>query len=263
MHSNSQHSTPEVPITTAKDWILTIPFLVAFCSTLVIGDIIHRFLWSKRVIYRFAVTVNKLLVFSMRLSGSRVNIEELKGIPAGTPLIIVSNHQSLMDIPLLYVLFRLHHPKFVSKRELARFLPFVSYHLRHGGHVIIDRKDKRGAVTVLQERGKRMSAEQCSIVLFPEGTRARTGQLGSFKSGGLVTLLEAAPEFTIVPAVIDGSWRFASHKLRPVPRHTTITVKALTPILPENRGETSALLSRIEAAIQGELLKIRGANGEQ
>jgi acyltransferase-like protein len=72
--------------------------------------------------------------------------------------------------------------------------PSVSYNLRRGGHVLIDRNDVPSAIAAIRALGERVCDGRCSAVIFPEGTRARGGALGAFRRAGLSALLDAAPE---------------------------------------------------------------------
>ena len=74
-------------------------------------------------------------------------------MPESGPLIIVTNHQSMYDIPPLIWYLRKYHPKFVSKKELGKGIPSVSFNLRHGGSALIDRKDRRQARAELERLG--------------------------------------------------------------------------------------------------------------
>src|SRR5438046_9557574 len=104
----------------------------------------------------------------------------------------------MFDIALLGTLLCWSFPKCISERSLGRSIPSVSYNLRRGGHVLIDRGDAPGAVATIRELGRRVQAGGISAVIFPEGTRSRAGELREFRRAGTLALLEAAPG---VPAV--------------------------------------------------------------
>jgi 1-acyl-sn-glycerol-3-phosphate acyltransferase len=147
------------------------------------------------------------------------------------------------------MLLRSHFPKYVSKRSLARWIPSVSYNLRRGGHVLIDRSDAASAVAAIRELGERVHAGRCSAVIFPEGTRARHGGLGEFRRAGLAALLDAAPDTPVVPMAIDESWRLLRHNYLPVPFGTRVRVHIGRPI-PRSAGEDpQALLERVRGEI--------------
>jgi 1-acyl-sn-glycerol-3-phosphate acyltransferase len=120
-------------------------------------------------------------------------------VAPGRKLIIMSNHQSQLDIPTLTkALDRL--TGFVAKRELSR-IPLLNYWMRQLGCVIIDRADKRGAHQALEAAARGMGENP--LVVFPEGTRSRDGKLLPFKLGG--TRLALLAQAIIVPALIENS----------------------------------------------------------
>ena len=111
-----------------------------------------------------------------QLLGTTFRIENREMLPQDVPLIFVSNHQSLYDIIGIIWFLRKFHPKFVSKQELAKGIPSVSYNLRHGGSVIIDRKDPKQAIPVIKKLAEYIELHHRSAVIFPEGTRSRTSK---------------------------------------------------------------------------------------
>jgi 1-acyl-sn-glycerol-3-phosphate acyltransferase len=80
------------------------------------------------------------LVANTYVLGTRYKIENRESIPNDVPLIIASNHQSLYDITTISWFLRKTHPKFISKIELGKGIPSISYNLNHGGSVLINRK---------------------------------------------------------------------------------------------------------------------------
>ena len=84
---------------------------------------------------------NGLLLVILHVLGTTINFKKSGSIPKKVPIIIACNHQSLWDIPPLIWFLRRIHPKFISKKELGKGLPTISYNLKHGGSVLIDRKD--------------------------------------------------------------------------------------------------------------------------
>jgi len=104
-------------------------------------------------------------------------------------------------------LLREFHPKFVSKIELGKGIPSVSYNLQHGGSVLIDRKDPRQALPELKKMGEYIENNCRSTVIFPEGTRTRNGHPKPFASNGLKILCKYAPDAWVVPVTINNSWK--------------------------------------------------------
>ena len=151
--------------------------------------------------------LNLSLVRCTHLIGTRYQFRNVHQIPTSKPLIIVANHQSMYDIPPIIWFMRKHHPKFISKIELGRGIPSVSFNLRHGGSVLIDRKDPKQALPALKKFGEYVAANNRSAVIFPEGTRSRTGKPKKFAVNGLKTLFESIPDGLVVPITINNSWK--------------------------------------------------------
>ena len=89
--------------------------------------------------------------------------------------------------------------------ELSKYIPSISYNLRVGGSVAIDRKDPEGAIKKITEFAKWVKAENCSICIFPEGTRSKGGEVQAFKTQGLEAILKEIPDAYIVPIVIQNT----------------------------------------------------------
>jgi 1-acyl-sn-glycerol-3-phosphate acyltransferase len=128
--------------------------------------------------------------------------------------------------------FQKHHPKFIAKKELLRWVPSVSIYLRHSGAAVIDRKSGKEAVTIIAEFGKALTAQNASACIFPEGTRTRDGKMKPFKIGGVASLLSSMPNALVVPVAISGTYALTAKRFWPVPVGVRITVTALQPIEP-------------------------------
>ena len=136
-------------------------------------------------------------------------------IPENVPIIFVANHQSLYDIAGIIWFMRRFHPKFVSKKELGSGIPSISYNLKHGGSVLIDRKDPKQAIPVITSLGKYIEKHTRSAVIFPEGTRSKTGKPKEFAQTGMKILCKAAPSAYVVPITINNSWKFVKYGFFP------------------------------------------------
>ncbi len=115
------------------------------------------------------------------------------------------------DISPIVWFMRKHHPKFVSKIELGKGIPSVSYNLRHGGSVLINRKDSRQSLTQIAKLGKYIEKHKRAAVIFPEGTRSKTGEPKKFHTTGLKVLIKKAPSALIVPISINNSWKMLKY----------------------------------------------------
>lgn len=161
---------------------------------------------------KVASALNWCLLRCVLILGVRTRLEVEDWPPEGKPLIVVANHQNAIDISGISWLLRRYTPVFVSKRELGRGLPSVSYNLRHSGAALIDRDDPRQSLREIGRLGRLIHERNWSAVIFPEGTRSRTGSLGPFSSAGIKTLLKYAPDALVVPVCIDGAWRMGGLK---------------------------------------------------
>jgi 1-acyl-sn-glycerol-3-phosphate acyltransferase len=200
------------------------------------------------------------LLWTLRLAGTRFVVERSPHVRPGRPYLFVSNHQSMFDIPLFGALLFRHFPKYVSKQELARrWIPSISYNLKRGGNALINRTDRASAVEEIRRLGEReVRDRRVSAVIFPEGTRARTGVLAPFKAQGLATLMEAAPAAPVVPVAIDGSWRLVAHGLRPVPFGTRVHVRIGDPIERAAGEDPHAIAESARGFIAAALAQWRG-----
>src|ERR1700761_3860585 len=158
-----------------------------------------------------------------------------QNLPVGRPIIFLANHQSLYDIPAMIWFLRKYHAKFISKIELAKGIPSISYNLRHGGAANIDRKDPRQSITEIAALGTRMKENKWSAMIFPEGTRSKDGTVKAFQVGGIATLLKKCPEALIVPIAINNSWKMVRYGQFPLNTFLNMTWEVLTPIEPEKR----------------------------
>jgi 1-acyl-sn-glycerol-3-phosphate acyltransferase len=174
--------------------------------------------------------LNFCLMKSLNILGACFYFENTYRLKKDVPYIIVANHQSMYDIPPLIWYFRKIHPKFISKKELGKGIPSISYNLRHGGSVLIDRKNREQAVNAIKSFGKYLSKTNRSGVIFPEGTRSRDGKLKPFRKSGFKTLIESCPKAVVVPVSIDNSWQLQKYGMFPLPLGVKVTLKALEPI---------------------------------
>lgn len=154
--------------------------------------------------------LNWILMRCANLVGATFDVEGVEKLPTDTPLVLVSNHQSMYDITCIIWFLRKVHPKFVSKIELGKNIPSISYNLRKSGAALIDRKKPRQAIPEIKKIAEYIEKTHRSAVIFPEGTRSRTGVLKDFSKTGLQILYKNVPNGYFVPITINNS-----HKLLP------------------------------------------------
>ena len=243
-------------------WLLTIPTVVIVALILVLCDPIARVtrLFGIGPLERLTGRMQRLVLRVFRVfNRTRVTVERSPAIEPGLAYIVVSNHQSFFDIPLLGSYLPGQYPKLVAKRELARWIPTVSFTLRRGGHAIIDRNDPLGARDVIMRMGRECQRRNASAGIFPEGTRSRDGTLRRFRPAGTLALLKAAPDMAVLPTIIDpGSGRLLRHNFLPIPHGVRVRVRFADPI-PRRPGEVdAALLERAREVIAATLAQWQG-----
>ena len=181
--------------------------------------------------HKFMVdSMNWFLVKTLLILGIRVKIKNEHQLPINTTLVFVSNHQSTFDIPPIIWSFRKYHPKFVSKIELGKGIPSISYNLRKGGAALIDRKDSKQAIAVLVDFAKKINKNKWSAVIFPEGTRSRNGIPKTFATNGLKIITKYNKEGYIVPLTINNSWKVFKYGKFPLGLGSPITITTHEPI---------------------------------
>lgn len=174
--------------------------------------------------------LNLCLTATVYFLGNRVTFINRQNLPTGRPIIFLANHQGLLDIPPLIWYLRRYHAKFISKIELTKNIPSISYNLKHGGGANIDRKDQRQSIAELMKLGSRMKDNNWSAVIFPEGTRSEDGMVRKFQAAGIATILKKCPNALLVPIAINNSWKVVQYGLYPLNTFTHVTLEVLEPI---------------------------------
>jgi 1-acyl-sn-glycerol-3-phosphate acyltransferase len=230
---------------------LTVLYLICFGLTLVIFHPIQWFAFNvlgyqahKRVV----ICLQFWLMRCLNILGTRFSFSNPYQINTNQPLIIVANHQSMYDISPLMWYMRKHHPKFISKKELGKGIPSVSYNLRHGGSVLIDRKKPVESIKAIEDFAKRVDKNNWAAVIFPEGTRSRTGQPKPFKTKGLITLMNHMPNALVVPVSINNSWKTLRYGKFPMGLGAHITFKVHQPISVSSK-DPHTMVKQVEQTI--------------
>lgn len=181
-----------------------------------------------------------------RTCGVRVVAEGFDRFDRTQPHVVMSNHQSVLDIGALVLTLPLNW-RFVAKRELT-YVPFFGWALGLSDQIVIDRGNRTKAIRSLQRAAERVRGG-ISVIVFPEGTRSPTGRMRDFKSGGFHLAIESG--VPILPATVSGSFDLIPKRSLEV-RSGTIKVVYGEPITTAELSieDRHALKERVRKAIE-------------
>jgi 1-acyl-sn-glycerol-3-phosphate acyltransferase len=188
-------------------WLYTLLFSAGACVGLLVGPV-----WS------WLTFMKPWAKGSLRIMGVRtelVGADNLKG-----PAVFISNHQSLIDVVFVPAVLP-PTTKFVAKKELL-WVPLWGWAFSKAGGIMIDRKNPQAAIHSIRDGLKRLPPGW-SVVVFPEGTRTRNGDLQTFKKGAFHIAIETG--LPIVPIAMEGAFDVVPRHqvlLRPGTIHVTV-----------------------------------------
>lgn len=191
----------------------------------------------------------RLASWSKRLldqAGICLDVRGLEHMPDGAAFIVMSNHQSLYDIPVLFQALP-GRVRMVAKAELFK-IPIWSRAMRCAGFIEVDRKQRNKAIASLRA-AQRSIQQGTSIWIAPEGTRSTTGALLPFKKGGFHMALTTGTR--ILPVTIDGTRDVLTARAFQVKTGCSVRVTVSEPIDPRAYGKkrTDDLMLAVRQAI--------------
>jgi 1-acyl-sn-glycerol-3-phosphate acyltransferase len=168
-------------------------------------------------------------------------------ITPGESYVVMSNHQSHFDIPVVFQALGIPM-RMVAKHELFR-IPVMGPAMRYSGFIEVDRARRARAVRSLAAARERLERDRTSVWIAPEGTRSTSGELGKFKRGGFHLAIDAG--LRILPVAVDGSLRIHRAGERRVHKHQTVGVTIRPPIdsAAFGRARTDELIEQVRSAI--------------
>jgi 1-acyl-sn-glycerol-3-phosphate acyltransferase len=183
----------------------------------------------------------------LKTTGVRVAVTGLDKLDPARSYVFAANHQSIYDIPIVFASLP-YQLRIVAKDSLGR-IPFLGWHLRRTGHLLVDRS-KPGAAVV--KKMTRLVGEQRSLIVFPEGTRSVDGTVARFKGGSFMLALEAG--VPIVPISIAGSRHvMRKGRLMVCPGEVTVTVHSPIETAAVTRDAVRDLSKTVHARVSADV----------
>lgn len=240
-------------------------FFVIVCAMLIIvfydAELRLRSIFARKTLQKRLshITWNApRLFFALARSflGFRFKFDNVAKRPLPTQFLIISNHQSLLDIPVFFYFFSKYNVRFVSKKELGRWIPLISQVLRYQEHCLVDRHANQiQSMKRLDAFSRRAAKKGWSPLIFPEGTRSRDGYVLPFHSAGVRRMLDLAP-MPVVTVAIDGGWKISDFASLSKIGGVQYRVRILNVYdAPQNKKESAELLETARAEISGQINK--------
>lgn len=176
----------------------------------------------------------------------RLRVEGAARVPRDEPVVFMSNHESWLDIPVLLASIPVQ-VRFLAKKSLFG-IPFLGWAMRAMGFIPVDRKNRREAVKSFEEAAQHIRTGR-SVLIFPEETRTRTGDLLPFQRGGFLIAIKAG--VPIIPVGLDGPARSLARGAYLL-RAGRITVRFGEPIPTSGLGVTAkdALMTQVRDGVE-------------
>jgi 1-acyl-sn-glycerol-3-phosphate acyltransferase len=231
-------------------WFTTAILILAWLPLLAVSRLFDR----DPVLYRTGFLFRKLGKALTKVNPAwRLHVSGETVSDPRHPYVVVSNHQSMADIPLISNLP--WEMKWLGKMELFK-LPVIGWMMSLSGDISVDRKNARsGAQAII--KAQRYLEQRCSVMIFPEGTRTLDGRVRQFTDGAFHLAIRA--KVPVLPLVIEGSrdcipknsWRFG--------KPSEIFLKILPPIETASLGieDVQALRDRVRAATMKQIAEWR------
>ena len=233
-------------------WLLILSFsLILFPVSCVIWLLLYPFDQERAVIHWWLVIQGCVLTKIVPIWKTTVEGRE-KG-EGRKPYIIISNHQSILDILILTCLR--YRFRWISKIENTQ-VPVLGWYIRMAKYIVVDRGNKESKAEMI-EKSAECLRKGISIMMFPEGTRSLDGEIAQFKLGAFQ--LAVMTDKSILPVVVDGTGGI-------LPKHGLIfsggnllKIRVLDPVHPGSfgTGDPEELASRFRILMADELKKLR------
>jgi 1-acyl-sn-glycerol-3-phosphate acyltransferase len=195
----------------------------------------------------------------LRAGGAKLVVEGQENVDRWRSTVYASNHQSTIDVPVLFVALPVNL-RFIAKSQL-RWVPLLGWYLWLAGHIFVDRGKTRRAIASL-DRAVRQIRSGVSLIVFVEGTRSANGRILPFKKGPFALAIKA--KVPICPVTVEGSGKLMpknSWKITPGEIRVKIGPPIETGHLQE--GDREKLMCTVRDLIIGQSLELGGRGGDR
>ena len=184
----------------------------------------------------------------------KLKIEGWENLDRSKSHVVIMNHQSLIDILLV---FRLFYPvKMIGKKILA-MIPIVGWDIFLAGHIFVDRSSRKSQFRAIRRMEKILKTGD-SLLVFPEGTRTTDGEIQKFRRGGFRAATETGTP--VLPVVIDGAFQALPKSTVTVDRKHTVRISIMPPVPVEEKEDMGELAGRCQQLMTAELARMRSEN---
>jgi 1-acyl-sn-glycerol-3-phosphate acyltransferase len=177
----------------------------------------------------------------------KVTWEGKEHIKKAQAYVIVSNHQALLDILVIYSLFK--HFKWVAKDSLLK-VPLVGWNMALNGYIIIKRTDPKSQIKMMQQAERTLKSGS-SIMMFPEGTRSSDGNVGRFKRGAFI-MAEMA-DVPVIPIALHNMNQAVQKNSLWLKKSTDMKAKVFEPVHPKDFENTKEMSAAVKHIIEAQL----------
>lgn len=189
-------------------------------------------------------TVRQWARYVLDTVGAKVQVSGQQNMPENKPCVFISNHQSNMDIPLLFAYIK-HNKAFVAKAELKR-VPILASWMKMLQCTFIKRRDIKASIQAMNEAVEKVKRGY-SLVIFPEGTRSKGKAPHAFKAGSFKLAFSA--NVPIVPVTINGTWHLLEEKGMVRAATVTLIIHPAIETVGLDREKQHEVVKRVEKTI--------------
>ncbi len=221
-------------------FLVTIVFM--FFPALLIWLLTLPFDRNKRILHQYSCFWGSLYTWFNPFL--KLQIRGREKIEKGQSYVFCANHQSMMDIVILYRLFL--HFKWVSKKEIFK-VPFLGWNMRLNNYLSLDRASPSSQIRMMKQ-GEQLLRRGSSLMIFPEGTRSKDGALGRFRDGAFI--LAQKTDSPVVPVVLKGSGDVFRDGAFFYKRVYSMSIDLLDPVSPRTEESPKALGRSVRKEMQ-------------